>query len=193
MSYAVHRTQWIMQQMKTSHDECECSQQTRRCLVSAALNWERRCMLQDCQNLSCGRAYSFVIGFDDLKKIFLSDFMAEHMFTPFSQVSNDTKPIKIARKESELLTSQRWNRTSGMTFEPINVADRNLIRQVWLCFLNFAFWLAVDHHERWKHVYVNMLHRPHIYASKLQSVHNRPTVVRYREHCAVFCHPFQCT
>ena len=56
--------------------------------------------------------------------------MAEHMFTPFSQVSSDTKPIKIAGKESELLTSQRWNRTSGMTFEPINVADKNLIRQV---------------------------------------------------------------
>ena len=124
---------------------------------------------------------------------FLSDFMAEHMFTPFSQVSSDTKPIKIAGKESELLTSQHWNRTSGMTFEPINVADKNLIRQVWLCFLDFAFWLAVDHNDRWKHVYVNMLHRPHIYASKLQSVHNRPTVVRYRENCAVFCHPFQCT
>ena len=38
--------------------QVECGRQTRRSPVWAAQNQERRCMLQDCWNFSCGRAYS---------------------------------------------------------------------------------------------------------------------------------------
>ena len=63
----------------------ECGHKTRRSPVSAARNRERRCTMQDCQNFSCGRAYSFVNSHD---YIFIR-FHGEHMFAPFSQVSSD--------------------------------------------------------------------------------------------------------
>ena len=47
-------------------DKSKRGWQTDRSLVSAAQNLGGRCMLQDCQNFSCGRAYSFVIGYDVL-------------------------------------------------------------------------------------------------------------------------------
>ena len=59
-------------------------------------------------------AYSFVIDsmieYDD---IFLSDFAAQHMFAPCSQVRSDIKSVKIAGKGREFSTNQNWNRTSG--------------------------------------------------------------------------------
>ena len=65
-------------------------------------------MLHDCQNLFYGRAYSSVIGCNDA----LSDFVAKYMLTPFSRVSSDTKPVKIAGKGSEFSTNQHWNSIS---------------------------------------------------------------------------------
>ena len=47
---------------------------------------------------------------------FKSDFAAELIFTPFSQVSSDRKPVKLAGKRSEFSTNQHWNRTSGSDF-----------------------------------------------------------------------------
>ena len=71
-----------------------------------------------------------------------------------------------------------------VTFERISIADRDLIWQAWFRFLNFVFRLVVDSIDLWKYVCVIMTYRPHICASKLKSVRNRPTVVRYREHWA---------
>ena len=45
--------------------------------------------------------------------IFLSDFVAEHIFTTFSQVSSDSKSVQIMVKGSEFWTSQHWNGTSS--------------------------------------------------------------------------------
>ena len=75
----------------------------------------REVHVQNCQNFSCGKVYSFVIGYDDFF-FFKSDFAAELIFTPFSQVSSDRKPVKLAGKRSEFSTNQHWNRTSGSYF-----------------------------------------------------------------------------
>ena len=79
-----------------------------------------------------------IVGLSLAAMIFLSDVVAEHMFTFFSQVNSDSKPVKIMGKESEFSISQHWNRSTEVAFEPIGIADKNLIRQVWFCFLNFA-------------------------------------------------------
>lgn len=109
---------------------------------------------------------------------FLSDFVAEHMFIPFSQVSSDSKPVEIAGKGREFSTNQHWNKTSRSDFEPISIAaNRNLFRQAWFPFLNFVFQFADNCLDCWKCVCVNMMQKPLICVSKLKSLCNRPTVV----------------
>ena len=68
-------------------------------------------------------------------------FTAKHVFLwPFSQVSisSDSKPVKRAGKGSEFSTSQHWENFRKW-LEVICIADRNLIWQVWFCFLDFRF------------------------------------------------------
>ena len=51
------------------------------------------------------------------KIIFLSEFAAEYMFTPFSQVKySDSKLVRRVGKGGEFSTNHHWNRTSGSDF-----------------------------------------------------------------------------
>ena len=53
---------------------------------------------------------TFVIDYDDF--FFLLDFVAVHLYTPFSQFNSDSKPVKTARRG----WSNHYSRTSGSDF-----------------------------------------------------------------------------
>ena len=78
-----------------------------------------------------------------------------------------------------------------MTFKPISIADRNVVRQAefWVPNLAELVWLmrqmTVDCLDRFENNYVcvKMTLGSLICASTFKFVRNRPAVVRYREHC----------
>ena len=105
---------------------------------------------------------------------YISDFTAEHMLTPFSQISSDAKPVKSAGEGSK--PNSIIKELPEVTFELISTANMNLIGLAWFHFLNFFFsWHAVSRLDHWKYVCINMTHRLDICVSKLKC--NRPTFV----------------
>ena len=64
-------------------------------------------------------------------------FAVDYMSTPFSQVSDDSKPAKTVEKGCGFSVSQHWNKTSGSGFSANHSAMRIAI---WLDKRGFAMW-----------------------------------------------------
>ena len=147
-----------------------------RNLVSVAWNREGRCTLHDCQNFSRGKVRSFVVGFKDI------------YFYQISQTSTCSHPSAKLYwwKEVNLQPISIRIELSELTFEPVSPEDRDMIWHAWFRFLNFVFWLVVDHLNLLKYVQVSTWHTSLTVTSMHQKLNlciNRLAVVHYWEHC----------
>ena len=68
-------------------------------------------------------------------------FAADRILAPVNQVESDMLCLVLKRVEkgSNISTNQQGNRTPKLTFQPMSVADTNLIRQAGFCFPTFPY------------------------------------------------------
>ena len=136
------------------------SWQTCRSLVSAAQNWERRCILQDCQNFSIGIAVLFITDCNDFFW-FLKKNQILHSSTYLHPSVKLVMWSYTCRGEMKWIFDQlAWElnfRKWLLIQSALGIGI--LLGQHGLTFWTFVFWLTVDRLDCWKYVCVSTWHR----------------------------------